>query len=407
MTKKGKSHPQNGKGPIDVRNVGLRNVCVADSKISEVDGLRGRIVYRGYRIESLAQHSSFEETAFLLLNGYLPTKEELDLFDQSLKRERWIPRFLVEICRRLPHSIPPMDILQAAVAVLAGYDQEIQDESREANMRKAIRLIAKLSTVTAAWARLREGNEPVSPREDLSHAGNFLYMLSGNAPDRATARQFDICLILQADHQFNASTFTCRVVASTRAHMYASIASAVGALSGILHGGANLEVMRMLREIGALHNVDSFVKKKLDSGEKIMGIGHAVYKTYDPRARILKRMARDISSRARNPRWFRLAEQVEKAAGRELAARGKEGLHPNVDFFGSLIYNALGIPEDLSTPVFAMSRVSGWAAHVIEEKYADAQPKPLIYRPQARYTGPSPNLRGLPYVAITKRKPRS
>ncbi len=404
MPKKKPKNKAKNEGFVDVRNVGLRNVCVADSKISEVDGNRGRIVYRGFRVETLAERSSFEETAFLLIYGYMPTREELGLFEQSLKRERWIPQFLIEICRRLPHSIPPMDILQAAVAVLAGYDQEISEESREANTRKAIRIIAKLPTVTAAWARLREGNDPIAPREDLSHSGNFLYMLTGKVPDPVVARQFGICLILQADHQFNASTFTCRVVASTRAHIYAAIASGIGALSGILHGGANLEVMRMLRQIGSPEKVSDFVKNKLDAGERIMGIGHAVYKTYDPRARILKKMARDISSRTKDRRWFQLAKKVEEVATRELKARGKEGLHPNVDFFGSLIYNAMSIPEDLSTPVFAMARSAGWAAHVIEEKFADAQPKPLIYRPQAKYTGPAPDLEGLSYTPIDKRR---
>ncbi len=402
MSKKGKP-AADAREPVDVRNIGLRDVCVADSKVSEVDGVRGRIVYRGYRIETLAERSSFEEVAYLLLHGKLPTRTSFDHFRHALTKERNLPQNVLNMIRHLPHSTPPMDIMQASVGLLAGYDRELSEETRDANLEKAMRIIAKLPTVAAAWARIREGNEPIPPAQDLSHAGCFLYMLNGKKPDPEIARQFDICLILQADHQFNASTFTCRVVASTRAHIYAAISSAIGALSGILHGGANLEVMRMLREIGAPGNAEEYVMRKLDAGERIMGIGHAVYKTYDPRARLLKEMAKQISARTRDRRWFDLAEAVEKVVTRELAKRGKDHLQPNVDFFGSLIYDAMGIPEDLSTPVFAIARSAGWAAHVIEEKFADAQPRATIYRPQARYTGASPNLEGLPYISTDKR----
>ncbi len=390
-------------GPVNAKNIGLREVFVADTKVSEVDGTRGKLVYRGYTIETLAANSTFEETAYLLLHGRLPTKAELDLFDASLRKERWIPQVLVESFQKLPHSIPSMDILQGTVPIFAGYDQEAAAETRDANLRKAVRLIAKLATSVAAWARLREGKEPVAPREDLSHAANFLYMVNGTVPDPDTAKVFDTALILHADHQFNASTFTCRVVASTRAHMYASVAAGIGALSGPLHGGANEEVMKMLKEIGTPDRLDPWVKERMDGGGRIMGMGHAVYKTMDPRAKILKTMAAGLVARSKDKAWFELSEKLETVARREFDARGKTRLHPNVDFYSASVYNAMGIATDLFTPVFAVSRIAGWCAHVIEEKFAEAQPKPALYRPEATYTGPGPDLEGLPYTALAQR----
>lgn len=391
-------------GPVNVKNIGLRDVYVADTKVSEVEGTRGKLVYRGYTIETLAEHSTYEETAFLLLHGRLPTAEEFALFSAQLKKERWIPQVLIQSGQKLPPSTSPMDITQGTIPILAGYDNEVADDSREANVRKAVRLIAKLPTSVATWARVREGKDPVAPREELSHAANFLYMLNGEVPDAETARLFDICLILHADHQFNASTFTCRVVASTRAHMYASIAAGVGALSGALHGGANEEVMKMLREIGSPEKLEAWVKARLDGGGRIMGMGHAVYKTMDPRARILHTLAGAVVGRGgKDRKWFEMSEQLEAVARKEFDARGKARLHPNVDFYSASVYNAMGISEDLFTPVFAVSRVAGWCAHVLEEKFAEAQPKPALYRPEATYTGPGPDLEGLPYTPIEKR----
>lgn len=395
--------PAAAKPPVNVKNIGLRDVYVADTKISEVDGEHGRLVYRGFSIETLAEHSTYEETAYLLLHGRLPTKAELELFTTTLRKERWVPRVLIETGSRLAHSTSPMDVLQGTVPILAGYDDEAAKEDREANVRKAIRLTSKLATAVASWARIREGKEAVPPREDLSHAANFLYMLTGTEPDADTARIFDTALILHADHQFNASTFTCRVVASTRAHMYASIAAGIGALSGPLHGGANEEVMKMLREIGDVSKVEAFVKERLDGGGRIMGMGHAVYKTMDPRARILKGIAGGLVARAADRRWFEISENLETAARKEFDARGKARLHPNVDFYSASVYSAMGIPTDLFTPVFAVSRVVGWCAHVIEEKFAEAQPKPALYRPEATYAGLGPDLAGLPYTPIAQR----
>jgi len=291
------------------------------------------------------------------------------------------------------------------VAVLAGFDSEASDVTREASVRKSIRLLSKAATAVAAWARIREGNEPVPPREDLSHSANFLYMLTGTEPDPATAKAFDTCLILQAEHQFNASTFTCRVVASTRAHMYACVTAGIGALSGALHGGASNEVMKMLREIGSAEKAGDYIRSKLAAGERIMGMGHAVYKTYDPRARILKDMAHSLAVKGGMTQWLALAEAVEEEAQREFRKRGKAHLYPNVDFFSAVVNTALGIPPDLHTPVFTLSRIAGWCAHVIEEKFAEAQPKPALYRPLAHYVGPGAGLKILPWIPMEKRKP--
>ncbi len=391
--------------PVMVKNIGLREVFVADTKVSQVEGIRGKIVYRGHTIESLAEHSTFEETAYLLLHGHLPAKAQLDEFTALLKKERAIAPALLDSFKALPRTAASMDVLQGTIPLLAGFDTEIADDSREANVRKAIRLISKIATAVAAWARIREGKEPVAPREDLSHAANFLYMVNGAVPDADTAKIFDVGLILHADHQFNASTFTCRVVASTRAHMYASIAAGVGALSGALHGGANEKVMKMLREIGTEDAVEAYVKKALDGGGLIMGMGHAVYRTMDPRAVILKQIARGLVERAADKKWFAISEKLEVVARKEFDARGKTRLHPNVDFYSASVYSAMGIATELFTPVFAVSRIAGWCSHVIEEKFAEAQPKATIYRPEATYTGAGADLNGLPYTPIAERKP--
>jgi citrate synthase len=386
------------------KNTGLRDVVAASTKISQVDGKRGILVYRGYTIETLAANSTYEEVAYLILYGKLPTQIELDQFTEQLKRERWIPRVLVEAGQRLPHTTAPMDVLQGTVPILAGYDSEAAMETREANIRKAIRLIAKLPTSVACWARSREGRDFIAPRDDLSHAANFLYMLHGKEPDPEVARIFDICLILHADHQFNASTFACRVVASTRAHMYSAVGAGIGALAGVLHGGANEEVMKMLKEIDAPEYLESFVREKLDGGGRIMGMGHALYKTMDPRASILKSFAAGLAERTNNRQWFELSSKLDEVARKEFKARGKENIHPNVDFYSASVYTAMGIPTDLFTPIFAISRVAGWAAHIIEEKFADAQPKPIIYRPEAEYIGPGKDLKGLKYIPIKLRE---
>jgi citrate synthase len=296
-----------------------------------------------------------------------------------------------------------MDMLQASIPILASYDPQLHDETKEANFEKALRLIAKLPTIVAAWDRIRKGLEPVHPRSDLTHAGNFLLMLLGFSPDPETAQDFDICLILHAEHSFNASTFAGREVASTHAHMYASIVAALGALSGELHGGANSEVMRMLMEIKEENLAEPWVSEKLRKGEKVMGMGHAVYHTEDPRATILRGMCERMAVRYGDTKWCRLSKAIEVVTKEEFRKlKGKE-IYPNVDFFSAPVYHMMGIQNDLFTPVFAISRISGWAAHIIEEKFAEAQPKAELYRPDSDYVGNYCGLEGCEYVPMEER----
>jgi citrate synthase len=281
-----------------------------------------------------------------------------------------------------------MDALQAAVPLLAAADPEAGDESREANVGKAVRLIARTAAVVAGWHRIRSGKEPLAPDASLSHAADFLRQMTGARSDDDIARDLDTCLVLHADHSFNASTFACRAVASTQAHMYAAVAAGVGALSGALHGGANTAVMRMLDALRSEPDVAGWVRRELDAGRKIMGMGHAVYKTTDPRARFLKEMCFRIGRKQGQEHWCRLSTQVDEAAEAEFARRGKTGIRPNVDFFSAPVYHLMGIPGDMMTPLFAVSRIAGWTAHIIEEKFGDAHgAKPALYRPSSEYTG--------------------
>jgi len=387
----------------ETKNIGLRGVKVADTRISDVDGEKGNLIYRGLNICDLVVHSTFEEVSYLLLHDHLPSAEELRKFQSALTLEREIPEAVYRFMKMMPVASHPMDIMQAAVPILASHDPQLHDETREANFKKAIRLIAKLPAVVAAWDRIRKGKEPVRPNPGLSHAGNFLYMLSGSAPDQATARDFDICLILHAEHSFNASTFAGREVASTHAHLYASIAAALGALSGELHGGANSEVMNMLLEIGDAARVKPWVSGKLQKGGKVMGMGHAVYHTEDPRATILRGICGRLADRLGDRKWLELTKAVEAATQEEFRRlKGKE-IYPNVDFYSASVYYMMGISIDLFTPVFAVSRISGWTAHIIEEKFAEAQPKPELYRPDADYVGTYCGPQACPYIPIEER----
>jgi len=388
---------------VETKNIGLRGIKIADTRISDVDGEKGILIYRGFNIVDLAQSSTFEEVSFLLLNDRLPTRAELKEFQSELALERKIPQAVLEYMKMLPQSAHPMDVLQSAIPVLGSYDIQSGEETREANLKKALRLIAKLPSLVAAWDRIRNGNEPVLPRSDLSHAGNFLYMLSGSLPDPDTARDFDICLILHAEHSFNASTFAGREVASTHAHLYAAIAAAIGALSGELHGGANSEVMRMLLEIGEVNGVTSWVSARLREGGKVMGMGHAVYRTEDPRAIILRKICEKLAERIGDRKWVEMTKAIEAATKEEFRKiKGRE-IYANVDFYSASVYHMMNIPVDLFTPVFAISRISGWAAHVIEEKFAEAQPKPELYRPDADYVGNYCGPEACEYIPIGKR----
>jgi citrate synthase len=368
-------------------NTGLRGVVIADTRISDVQGAAGKLIYRGYLIEDLANKTSFEEVAYLLLFEKLPNREELQAFKDRLTAERDIPPAVIAALKAQPNNALAMDILQAGVSLLANHDPDIKDQSQEAAIRMAIRLIAKFPTIIAAWNRIRNDKEPVNPSSKLDHAANFLYMLKDQEPDDEVGRFMDTCLVLHAEHSFNASTFAAREVASTRAHMYAAIAAAVGSLSGELHGGANVRVMEMLSEIGSVDKVEAYVNQQFDAGRKIFGLGHAVYDTDDPRAHILAPMSKVMGERIGESKWYEMSQLIEKTGKAEFKKRKGKDIYVNVDFYSASLYYAMGIPMDLFTPVFAISRISGWSAHVIEEYFAGAAPKPMLYRPESEYIG--------------------
>lgn len=368
---------------------GLEGVIVAESAISYVDGQNGRLVYRGYTIEDLAEHSTFEETTELLLDGELPGRAELEEFTTQLASERGLDERVLDLMHEFPTDAEPMAVLRTAVSALGMFDSEGTDMSKEATRRKGIRLIAQFPTIVAAFERLRNGEEPVAPSSNLSHAANFLYMLKGQEPDPADARIIDVCLILHAEHGMNASTFSSRVTAATLSDIHSAITSAVGTLKGPLHGGANQEVMRMLLEI-AERGVEpaEYVREKLAAHEKVMGFGHRVYKTMDPRAPILREFSQELGQRFGDMKWYEMSERLMELM------KAEKALDPNVDFFSASTYYMLGIPVDLYTPIFAISRISGWVAHV-EAQYANNR----LIRPRAQYVGK----RDLTYVPIDQR----
>lgn len=372
---------------MPVINTGLRGVDVASSKICDVRGKEGKLIYRGYLVEDLAKNATFEEVCFLLLYERLPKKGELADFDASLKAKRGVAENVLTLLKGLPQDMNPMDVLQLATPLLIQTDENAGKEGMENTLYSAENLIAGLATITAAWDRIRNGNAPVAPDSSLSHAANFLYMLNGEAPNEEVARFFDTGLVLHAEHSFNASTFTARQVASTKAHIYAAISGAIGSLSGPLHGGANVRVMKMLKEIGTVDQVDPYINNILDSGGLIMGLGHAVYQTDDPRAIILAPMSKRMGELAGNTRWYELTRELEVKGKAAFKARKDRDIFCNVDFYSASLFYSMGIATDLFTPLFALSRVSGWTAHVIEEQFAMAAPKPSLYRPGATYVG--------------------
>jgi citrate synthase len=387
---------------VETKNIGLRNIEVADTKISAIDGINGKLIYRGYDILDLVKKSTYEETACMLLNDDLPSKDVLSEFNDKLLTSRTIPDGLEKILKDIPKTANPMDVLQSSVAVLAAYDNEKLDD-RHTNYNRAINLISKLPIIVACWDRIRNGKEIILPSKDLGHAANFLYMLTGNVPDAEFARIFDICLILHAEHSFNASTFAAREVSSTRAHMYAAVSAAIGALSGELHGGANFQVMKMLLDIKTEEKVESWIKERLAKGKKIMGMGHAVYKTFDPRAEVLRELSRRLSEKTGEP-WYKITKKVEDTTAEEMKKIKGSDIFPNVDLYSASTYYMLKIPTDLNTPIFAISRVAGWTAHIIEEKFAEAAPKPMLYRPKAVYVGKYCGPSGCEYVPLEKRQ---
>jgi citrate synthase len=380
------NRPARGEPPVTEK--GLADVVAAQTALSDIDGKLGKLWYVGYDIHDLAKYSTFEETVFLLHNQRLPGRDELEGLSERLVEERDLDEFTSGLMATLAEVSSPMSMLRTAVSASSGYDPDGWDQSEEANERKAIRLIARFPTMIAAFHRLRSGQEVVSPNPKLPHAANFLFMLLGEEPDEEAARAFDICLVLHADHTMNASTFTARVVASTLSDMHSAVTGAIAALKGPLHGGANEAVMQMLEEIGEVDKVEPYVKAKLGRKEKIMGFGHRVYKTEDPRATHLRRLSRELGDRAGDTRWFEISERIAKVVQDEKA------LYPNVDFYSASVYHYLGIPHDLMTTVFAVSRVSGWTAHV-REQLADNR----LIRPESEYIGP----RDQSYVPIEDR----
>lgn len=387
---------------MDARNIGLRNIEVADTRICSIDGENGKLIYRGYDILDLVNHSTYEETAYLLLLGDLPTTSQLEDFKRRLEEARGLPDPLIRNFKNRPKRAQPMDVLQSYVSELADYDLNISDSSKEAHVRRAVILIAKIPAIVAAWNRVRNGQHVIDPMEKGSHAANFLYMLRGVEPSAEEAKVIDICLILHAEHSFNASTFAAREIASTRAHMYACISGAVGALSGELHGGANVQVMKMLLEIGDPASIDRWVTSRLQSGGRIMGMGHAVYRTTDPRADILARLSARIS-REKSNKWYEITKRVEEATRKYMLENKRQPIYANVDLYSASLYYSMGIPMDLNTPIFAISRIAGWAAHIIEEKFAEAAPKPALYRPKAVYVGKYCGPMGCEYTPIANR----
>jgi len=360
----------------------LEGVVVAESELSKIYGDQGRLIYRGYEIEDLAEHTTFEEVCHLLWHGELPNRKQLEELSGELARNRAVHPDLIELLRRTPPATHPMAALRTAASALASYDPDAEDMSPDANQRKAIRITAKLPTLTAAFARLREGKEPVAPREDLSTAGNFLYMLRGEEPDELETRIIDAALILHAEHGMNASTFSARVTIATLSDMHSAITSAIGTLKGPLHGGANERVMHMLIEIGEPEAAEAWIEEALGRGERIMGFGHRVYRALDPRAPILKRLAEQLAARGGNTKWLDISERIQKKMAEEMERRGRK-IYPNVDFFSASVYYTLGIPTDMFTNVFACARAAGWTAHVMEQ-LADNR----LIRPQAEYVGP-------------------
>ena len=356
---------------------GLREVVAADTKISDIDGQLGRLWYVGYDIADLADNASYEEVVHLLHNLELPTREQLDSITEFLIEERELSPFLAKLMPELAQQTSPMSMLRTSVSAASAYDPDGWDESPEAQYRKALRLVAKTPTLIAHYHRLRTGQEVIPPHPKLGHTANFLWMLSGEEPDADDADALDTTFVLYGDHTMNASTFTARIIASTLADMFSAITGAIAALKGPLHGGANEEAMKMLEQIGTPEVAEAHVRDLLGRHEKVMGFGHAVYRTMDPRARVLKRLSQEVGERAGETRWFEISAAIEATVMEQ------RSLYPNVDFYAASVYHVLGIPTDLMTPIFAAARMAGWTAHV-REQYADNK----VIRPASTYVGP-------------------
>lgn len=356
---------------------GLEGVVALETELSLVEGEKADLYYRGYHIDDLVEHTSFEEVAYLLFHGDLPTDEQLQPFLEQIRAEQTPPEAVYDLLRALPKDSVPMAALRTAASALALYDPEAEDDSEEANYRKAIRISARMPALLAAIARLSQEEEIVKPRDDLGLAANLVYMANGEEGSEVAVKTLDTALILHAEHGLNASTFAGRVTASTLADIYSAFTAAIATLKGPLHGGANEAVMNMILEIERPENVDSWVRERLERKEKIMGIGHRVYKNGDPRVKHLKALSKALNEEKGTSHWFEISERIEKIMAEE------KGLHPNVDFYSATAYYALGIPTNLYTPIFAVSRSIGWTAHFLEQ-YRENR----LIRPRAAYVGP-------------------
>ena len=367
---------------------GLREVVAAATSISDIDGTHGRLWYVGYDIHDLAENATYEEVVYLLQNLHLPNRQELEDVTDFLVQEREVSRFLQDLMPTLAQQTSPMSMLRTSVSAASAYDPDGWDNSPEANERKALRLVAKTPTLLAMYQRMRTGQEIVPPNPKIPHAANFLAMLLGEEPSQEDADVLDTTFTLYADHTMNASTFTARIIASTLSDMFSAITGAIAALKGPLHGGANEEAMKMLEEVGSPDRAAVYVRDRLARKQKIMGFGHAVYKTMDPRATVLKRLSREVGERHGDLRWYEISERIEEVVMHQ------KGLSPNVDFYAASVYHVLGIPTDLMTPIFAIARMAGWTAHV-REQYEDNR----VIRPDSDYIGP----RHQQYVPIEQR----
>lgn len=356
---------------------GLEGVVAADTRLSDVRGEEGVLIYAGYNINELAGKVSFEEVIYLLHENRLPKRTELDALKRQLASYRSLPPKAVDILRALPKETPPMHVLRTGVSALGCFDHEAEDTSTEAQKRKALKLIAQIPIITATFHRLRNGKSVLESDPSLGEAANFLYLIDGEKPSKEKEETLDLCYVLHADHGMNASTFSARVTIATLSDMYSAITTAIGTLKGPLHGGANEGVIKMLLEIGSPENVDAYVENALAQKQKIMGIGHRVYKTLDPRAPHLRTMAQKLSAKIGEPKYIQMSDRIAKLM------LERKHLNANVDFYSATVYYSLGIPTDLFTPIFAIARTAGWTAHILEQ-LSDNR----LIRPQSHYTGP-------------------
>jgi citrate synthase len=369
-------------------NTGLEDVVVSTSEICFIDGDEGRLLYRGYDIHDLVAHATFEEVAYLLWHGTLPSRKELDRLTRDLAAQRRLPPKVMAALRGFPKKADPMDVVRTGVSLLGMCDPEGADGSREVNLRKAVRIQAQVPTLVAAWARIRKGKPPVPPNPRLNLASNFLYMLFGRKPTELAAKAMETALILHADHELNASTFAARVTVATLSDVHSGVVSGIGTLKGPLHGGANVGVIRMLLEIGEVDRAEAWIKNALAQKRRIMGFGHRVYNTEDPRATHLRRLSEALGREVGQTKWYEMSRIVERVL------KEQKGLNANVDFYSASTYYAMGIDPDLYTPIFVVSRVSGWTAHILEQ-----QANNRLIRPRAEYTGP----RRAEYVPVEQR----